>query len=1022
MHPTQVRAARAAAVFAVALLLGCSRKGEPNAASSPGAMDQAKEMAPAPASMAATGKNDSQDKKKSGGGADDKDEEVKTWKRAGSAVHATEISIGDKEKIPLRGMQIRVDIDGPRARVVIDGYFENDRDRQYEGTFKLRLPNEATPYYFAFGQTSWGREPVQAAAPKQVKYFTAAEERKMTSEPLAIREARRGSFVLVKEARMVPKEKAALAYTETTRRQADPALLEWAGAGVFNARVFPLAPHTIHRVVLAYDMPLTLAGDDLEYRLDLPQTDANVVVDISTSQTPSAGPELQKDGARSYAHLEHADPKSQIALRWKKPLPSTLIGDDPNVGKSFYTLAKPDLPVRASGQDSDTAVFVVDTSLSSNPDRFNIYERLVAATLENNRGTLKRFAVLFFDVAPRWYKPAFIDNTKANADALIATMDKALLEGATDLGAALRESARPGWLAEEKTMHWDTFLLSDGSPTWGESDEHAISHSIAAARRGAVFAYNTGIAGTDTQVLGGVTRATGGAVFSVTGDAEVPAASTAHKARAWMIESVKAAGATDVVLAGRPIALFPGQSLQVTGRGAPDAVELLVTQGAEKRTLVIPTRNATTSSLAARAYGEIATSALEDFAPATDQAARAYAVHYRVTGKTCSLLMLESEADYARYNIKDEEEDARVRTTLATDVLAAAAREIGETLGDPKVAFLRWMDTLSARSGVEVKVPGDVREELAKLPKETFSVSSGPLALTITQKDQIAGDLRESLSKPGSLEYERMSREAEERLKKGGPGDALRALSSLVEQSPADAVLARDVAFSAMSYKLDSHAYHLLRRVGAARPWEPQTYRAMAQAAANMGNADLAIGYYEAALAGHWDSRFGEFHKIAAIDYAHLLRRVDKGDLKTQLPDLARRRLEAMNREVDLAGADLVVMVTWNTDNSDVDLHVVEPSGEECYYGHRDTKTGGKLTQDVTQGYGPEMYVLKKAPGGTYGIRAHYYASQRNRATARTKVFAHVIENWGRPNEKVTESVVTLVEGKDDHDILMLKR
>ena len=51
---------------------------------------------------------------------------MKTWKRAGSAVHATEISIGDKEKLPLRGMQIRVDIDGPRARVTIDGYFEND--------------------------------------------------------------------------------------------------------------------------------------------------------------------------------------------------------------------------------------------------------------------------------------------------------------------------------------------------------------------------------------------------------------------------------------------------------------------------------------------------------------------------------------------------------------------------------------------------------------------------------------------------------------------------------------------------------------------------------------------------------------------------------------------------------------------------------------------------------------------------------------------------------------------------------
>jgi hypothetical protein len=46
----------------------------------------------------------------------------------------------------------------------------------------------------------------------------------------------------VKEARIVPREKAAHAYSETVRRRVDPALVEWAGAGVFNARVFPLMP------------------------------------------------------------------------------------------------------------------------------------------------------------------------------------------------------------------------------------------------------------------------------------------------------------------------------------------------------------------------------------------------------------------------------------------------------------------------------------------------------------------------------------------------------------------------------------------------------------------------------------------------------------------------------------------------------------------------------------------------------------------------------------------------------------
>ena len=1012
-------------LFGVAAALGCSRKFE-GAASAPSPGYPAPAEAPmAFASASPVAAADSEKKESQTG---DNGKPVPTWRHAGAAVHATEIEVGDKEKLPLRGMQIHVDVDGSRARVVVDGYFENDRDRQYEGTFKLRLPNDATPYYFAFGETVFTRAesaPIATSRlPNGVKYFSAAEERKMKTTPESIRAERQATFRTLKEARMVPREKAALAYTETTRRGADPALLEWAGAGVFNARVFPLAPHAIHRVVIAYDMPLTRAGDDLEYRLEVPQTEATLLVDVSSALPPDAGqgPAFVRDDARAYAHLEGKDAHA-FTLRFKHPMPLTLAGDDPGVGKSFYTLARADLPVQAASNGSDTGLFVVDTSLSSNPVRFNVYEKLVAATLENNRASMKRFAVLFFDVTPRWYRPSFLDNTAENARALILAMDNLSLEGATDLGATLDEAAHPAWLRGDAASRWDTFLLSDGAPTWGESDEHAISRAFEGAHRGAVFAYNTGIAGTETGMLASLARATGGSVFSVVGEEEIAAASTAHKARAWTIAAVRAKAATDLVLAGRPVALFPGQTIAVAGRGVPEGpVEIDVEQGNEKRTLTIPTTRAIPSALAARAYGEIATSALEDLAPETDQASRAYAVHYRVTGKTASLLMLESEADYQRFGIRDEDETARVAQTLATTEVARADRAVGETLGDPKVAFLRWLDTLGARSGVAVDVPKETRGALESLPREAFAVKPAPLDMHVLTHDAIASDLREALSHPGSLEYDRVSREAEERRIKYGPADALRALSSLVEQSPGDAVLARDVAFTTMSMRLDAHAFHLLRRVGAARPWEPQTYRAMAQAAANMGNADLALGYWEASLAGKWDSRFGEFHRIAAVDYVHLLRRIQKGELKTRLGGFAATRLKDLSDEVALSGADLVVMITWNTDNSDVDLHVTEPSGEECFYSHRHTASGGELTQDVTQGYGPEMYVERRAPRGAYQIRAHYFASQRSRETARTKVYAHVIENWGRADERITEGVVTLEEGKEMHDILTVKR
>ena len=39
------------------------------------------------------------------------------------------------------------------------------------------------------------------------------------------------------------------------------------------------------------------------------------------------------------------------------------------------------------------------------------------------------------------------------------------------------------------------------------------------------------------------------------------------------------------------------------------------------------------------------------------------------------------------------------------------------------------------------------------------------------------------------------------------------------------------------------------------------------------------------------------------------------------------------------------------------------------------------------------------APKGEYRVSAHYFASDRNRASARTKVYVRTFENWGTPND-----------------------
>lgn len=158
------------------------------------------------------------------------------------------------------------------------------------------------------------------------------------------------------------------------------------------------------------------------------------------------------------------------------------------------------------------------------------------------------------------------------------------------------------------------------------------------------------------------------------------------------------------------------------------------------------------------------------------------------------------------------------------------------------------------------------------------------------------------------------------------------------------------------------------------------------------------------------------------MDYLRFLRRIENGAARSSVPDYAKSRLASLAREYPMPTAELVVMITWNTDATDVDLHVIEPTGEDCYYANRNTEIGGAMTTDVTQGYGPEMYVLPRAKTGRYVLRAHYYASDSSRTATRTKVYATVFENWGTPRERTYERVVTLELGKEVHEIMTITK
>jgi Ca-activated chloride channel family protein len=113
---------------------------------------------------------------------------------------------------------------------------------------------------------------------------------------------------------------------------------------------------------------------------------------------------------------------------------------------------------------------------------------------------------------------------------------------------------------------------------------------------------------------------------------------------------------------------------------------------------------------------------------------------------------------------------------------------------------------------------------------------------------------------------------------------------------------------------------------------------------------------------------------------------------------------------------DLHVMIRWDTDLTDMEIVVTEPSGEVCNSFHNKTKTG-MLSRNFTCGYGPQEYCCRTAQPGRYKIEVRLYGAPP--AAPPTTVTVRVTTDWGRPVTQVEEyHVVRLNKVKETVHIM----
>ena len=206
----------------------------------------------------------------------------------------------------------------------------------------------------------------------------------------------------------------------------------------------------------------------------------------------------------------------------------------------------------------------------------------------------------------------------------------------------------------------------------------------------------------------------------------------------------------------------------------------------------------------------------------------------------------------------------------------------------------------------------------------------------------------------------------------GREEEAARAFASLIEIAPAKPELLQRAGLLLLRTKRARLAEAPLRRALELRPDRANAYRHLALMLWQEGRTEEAARVLESATRQEFPNWYRDVKRVIREELGLVYRAWLNKD------ESRRREIEERAREhgVSLDRRDaLRITLAWETDANDVDLHVVDPDGEEVYYSNKASDSGLELYEDVTQGLGPEVVRASKTVAGTYHVGVRYFAA-----------------------------------------------
>lgn len=241
--------------------------------------------------------------------------------------------------------------------------------------------------------------------------------------------------------------------------------------------------------------------------------------------------------------------------------------------------------------------------------------------------------------------------------------------------------------------------------------------------------------------------------------------------------------------------------------------------------------------------------------------------------------------------------------------------------------------------------------------------------------------------------------------KEAGKADlALQILSNLAELELENPALLRILGHRLAQLEELEASAEIFAEVLEMRKEEPQSYRDLALVLGRIGRYDEAINLLYEVIKKTWDSRFPEIEVIALEELNNLIGKAKIAGISNFKVD------ERLIKPIDV---DLRIVMTWDADMTDMDLWVIEPSGEKAFYSNPRTAIGGLVSRDFTRGYGPEEYMIRQARTGTYEIKTNFFGSTSQKIAGAVTLQVDIFTNYGREDEKRRSVTLRLKENRE---------